>query len=66
ARWVQGATGCAELEARRIPLAVTDIDGHPVALLQSEWDVRRLERDNESWKFLETAPIGSGFAKTDA
>jgi peptide chain release factor 3 len=66
ARWVQGATSCAELEARRIPLAVTDIDGHPVALMQSEWDVRRLERDNESWKFLETAPIGSGFAKTDA
>jgi peptide chain release factor 3 len=66
ARWVEGATSCAELEARRIPMAVTDIDGHPVALLQSEWDVRRLERDNESWKFLETAPIGSGFAKADA
>ncbi len=65
ARWVQGATTTAELEARRIPLAVTDIDGHPVALVQSEWDVRRLERDNEAWKFLETAPIGSGFAKKD-
>jgi hypothetical protein len=32
----------------------------------SGWDVRRLERDNESWNFLETAPTGSGFAKTDA
>jgi len=63
---VQGASTPAELEARRVPMAVSDIDGHPVALVQSEWDVRRLERDNDAWKFLETAPIGSGFAKKDA
>lgn len=59
ARWVKGAADTAALEARRIPLAVTDIDGYPVALMQSEWDVRRLERDNENWKFLETAPMTS-------
>lgn len=64
ARWVEGAKSTAELEARRVPLAVTDIDGHPVALAPTEWDVRRLERDNPQWKFLETAPIGSGYARS--
>ncbi len=60
ARWVEGARDCAELEARRIPLAVTDLDGHPVALVQTEWDVRRLERDNDAWRFHETAPLHAG------
>ena len=58
ARWVEGAKDPKELEARRIPLAVTDIDGKPVALLRDQWELLRLQRDNEQWKFLETAPIG--------
>ena len=57
ARWVQGAKDTKELEARRIPMAVTDIDGHPVALLRDQWELGRMQRDNEAWKFLETAPM---------
>ncbi|UJR79566.1 peptide chain release factor 3 [Sandaracinus amylolyticus] len=57
ARWVDGAKDTKELEARRVPLAVTDIDGKPVALLRDEWELLRMQRDNEQWKFLETAPI---------
>ena len=37
---------------------MTDIDGKPVALLRDQWELLRLQRDNEQWKFLETAPIG--------
>jgi peptide chain release factor 3 len=59
ARWVSGAQSPDELEARRIPLAVTDIDGKPVALLRDEWELGRIQRDNTQWKFLETAPIGA-------
>ncbi|MCS6858475.1 MAG: peptide chain release factor 3 [Sandaracinaceae bacterium] len=57
ARWVVGAQSCAELEARRVPMAVTDIDGRPVALFPSEWDLRRVERDNPQWSLLPTAPM---------
>jgi peptide chain release factor 3 len=60
ARWVEGAADTKELEARRVPLAVTDIDGKPVALLRDQWELMRMQRDNEKWKFLETAPIGGG------
>ena len=38
----------------------------PATPAAGEWDVRRLERDNENWKFLETAPIGSGFARAES
>jgi peptide chain release factor 3 len=57
ARWVEGVKDTKELEARRVPLAVTDIDGKPVALLRDQWELGRLQRDNEGWKFLETAPM---------
>jgi peptide chain release factor 3 len=57
ARWVEGPTGTKELEAARIPLAVVDEDGRPVALLRDRWEVARVARDNPSWVFHETAPI---------
>jgi peptide chain release factor 3 len=57
ARWVEGARDTRELEARRIPLAVTDVDGRPVALLRDAWELERMKRDNPQWRFLETAPI---------
>jgi peptide chain release factor 3 len=58
ARWVKGAASPKELEEARIPMAVTDVDGHPVALLRDQWELNRIQRDNEKWTFLETAPIG--------
>jgi peptide chain release factor 3 len=58
ARWIEGARDTREIEARRIPLAVTDIDGKLVALLRDRWELERMQRDNPQWKFLETAPIG--------
>jgi peptide chain release factor 3 len=42
----------------RVPLAVMDIDGQPVALFRDQWELDRIARDNESWTFHETAPIG--------
>jgi peptide chain release factor 3 len=57
ARWVEGAEGPEALEARRIPLAVTDQDGRPVALMRDDWELGRAQRDNAEWTFLETAPI---------
>ncbi|MBW2189656.1 MAG: GTP-binding protein [Deltaproteobacteria bacterium] len=57
ARWVEGATDCAELRAKRIPMAVLDQDNRPVALFRDEWELGRAERDNENWTFHETAPI---------
>jgi peptide chain release factor 3 len=63
ARWVEGAAVCEELDKRRIPMAVTDIDGHPVALLRDQWELDRIERDNESGsprdRPHETAPIAA-------
>ncbi len=57
ARWVEGVGGCDELKAKRIPMAVEDRDGRPVALFRDEWELQRAARDNETWTFLETAPI---------
>ena len=57
ARWVAGAADCAELKAKRIPMAVLDQDNRPVALFRDEWELGRAERDNENWTFHETAPI---------
>jgi peptide chain release factor 3 len=57
ARWVEGSQGPEELTARRIPMAVLDQDGRPVALFRDEWELGRAQRDNESWSFHETAPI---------
>jgi peptide chain release factor 3 len=57
ARWVEGAADCEELDKRRVPLAVMDIDGQPVALFRDQWELDRIARDNPSWKFHETAPM---------
>ena len=57
ARWVEGAKDCTDLMARRIPMAVLDRDGRPVALFRDEWELHRAIRDNEGWTFRETAPI---------
>lgn len=57
ARWVVGPADAVELKKARAPMAVTDQDGRPVALLRSAWEVDRLERDNEQWSFHATAPI---------
>ena len=57
ARWVEGVTGADELKARRVPMAVLDLDSRPVALFRDEWELGRAERDNETWIFHETAPI---------
>ncbi len=61
ARWIDGvedgAEGAGELKARRVPLAVLDVDGRPVALYRDSWELDRSVRDNEAWTFHETAPI---------
>jgi len=64
ARWVRANDGTKlegkALEARRVPLAVADVDGHAVALLRDQWELLRIKRDNEAWTFMETAPMGPG------
>ncbi len=60
ARWVREAKDPKELSAKRVPLAVTDIDGLPVALLRDQWELERLQRENSEWTFAETAPITAG------
>ncbi|MEZ4286824.1 MAG: peptide chain release factor 3 [Polyangiales bacterium] len=57
ARWIEGAADTDALRAARIPMAVTDQDGRPVALFRDEWELGRAVRDNESWAFHETAPM---------
>ena len=57
ARWVEGAQTTEEVEARRIPLAVRDVDGRVVALFRNDWELARAESDNPEWIFHETAPI---------
>ncbi|MCS6797843.1 MAG: peptide chain release factor 3, partial [Myxococcota bacterium] len=58
ARWVEGASGPAELIARRVPRAVLDLDGRPVALFHDEWEENRARRDNPGWTLHATAPMG--------
>ncbi len=60
ARWVDGPKTPEELTARRIPMAVLDVDGRPVALMRNEWELGVAMRDNPSWVFNETAPIRAG------
>ncbi|MGF1469476.1 MAG: peptide chain release factor 3 [Sandaracinaceae bacterium] len=60
ARWVEGAESPKELEQRRIPMGVADLDGRPVALLRDPWELDRVQRDNPAWTFRETAPIKLG------
>ncbi|HKU44949.1 MAG TPA: peptide chain release factor 3 [Polyangiales bacterium] len=57
ARWVDGPSSPQEIMKARIALGVTDVDGKPVALLRDDWELRRAQSDNPSWKFNATAPI---------
>jgi peptide chain release factor 3 len=57
ARWVQGVESTKELEARRMPMAVLDVDQHPVVLFRDPWEVRRATADNPTWTLLDTAPM---------
>ena len=57
ARWVEGPETADELVAKRIPLAVHDVDGALVALFRDQWEVDRIVRENDDWTFLETKPI---------
>jgi len=57
ARWVDGPKSPEELTAKRIAMAVLDLDGRPVALMRNEWELNVAIRDNASWVFNETAPI---------
>jgi predicted secreted hydrolase len=41
----------------RIALGVNDVDGRPVALMRDDWELRRAQSDNPTWKFNATAPI---------
>jgi peptide chain release factor 3 len=60
ARWVDGAATPEELTAKRIAMAVLDLDGRPVALMRNDWELSVAIRDNPTWKFNETAPIRAG------
>jgi peptide chain release factor 3 len=60
ARWVDGVSQPEELTAKRIPMAVLDIDGKPVALFRNDWELGVAVRDNTGWVFNETAPIRAG------
>jgi peptide chain release factor 3 len=57
ARWVEGPSTPQELTRARIAMGVTDQDGRPVALLRDDWELRRAQHDNPTWKFSQTAPI---------
>lgn len=57
ARWVEGPATPQEIVKARIALGVADQDGRPVALLRDDWELRRAQQDNPSWKFSQTAPI---------
>ncbi len=60
ARWVLEAETPEALKDARVPLAVTDIDGLPVALIRDQWELSRLARDHADWQWRETAPITQG------
>jgi peptide chain release factor 3 len=57
ARWVEGPSTPQVLTRARIAMGVTDQDNRPVALLRDDWELRRAQQDNPSWKFSATAPI---------
>ncbi len=58
ARWVEGVTP-QEVEARYLPMGLRDVDGRTVALLRDQAELARAQRNNPTWKFLETAPISA-------
>jgi peptide chain release factor 3 len=57
ARWVEGPSSAQEISKARIAGGVVDVDGRPVALLRDDWELRRAQSDNPTWKFNATAPI---------
>jgi peptide chain release factor 3 len=57
ARWVDGPTTPQEILKARIAAGVVDQDNRPVALLRDDWELRRAQSDNPTWKFNATAPI---------
>jgi peptide chain release factor 3 len=57
ARWVEGPTSAQDIVKARIAAGVLDVDGRPVALLRDDWELRRAQSDNPTWKFNATAPI---------
>jgi peptide chain release factor 3 len=57
ARWVEGPANVQALIKSRVALGVVDQDGRPVALLRDDWELRRAQLDNPTWKFSQTAPI---------
>jgi peptide chain release factor 3 len=57
ARWVDGPTSPQEILKARIAAGVVDQDNRPVALLRDDWELRRAQSDNPTWKFNATAPI---------
>jgi peptide chain release factor 3 len=57
ARWVDGPATPQEIYKARIAMGVADVDGRPVALMRDDWELRRAQQDNPSWKFNATAPI---------
>src|SRR4051812_16710348 len=51
ARWVEGPSSPQEIMKARIALGVSDVDGRPVALMRDDWELRRAQSDNPTWKF---------------
>jgi peptide chain release factor 3 len=58
ARWVTGDDASPEaLERARYGTCVYDVDGQPVALFKSEWELGSAERDYPRWTFHPAAPL---------
>ena len=66
---MEGAADCEELDKRRVPLAVMDIDGQPVALFRDQWELDRIARLHDEFgssvEEMETAAAAqvAGFAQ---
>ncbi len=57
ARWITGDGASAEqLEKSRYGVVVQDVDGIPVVLFKSEWELAAAERDHAKWTFHAAAP----------
>jgi peptide chain release factor 3 len=57
ARWITGeGADPATLEKSRYGVVVRDLDGEPVVLFKSEWELSAAERDHPKWRFHPAAP----------
>jgi peptide chain release factor 3 len=57
ARWITGEGASPEaLEKSRYGVVVRDIDGNPVVLFKSEWELAAAERDHPKWRFHPAVP----------